>query len=212
MYIRITLSPVTVAEGGGLAVAPGSHCLSGKGKIGKLAKKARKIITSSGSGTTCFLEELDPECNSQMDELKRVYDLQPGDAIVHDRYLFHKPDRFKIDDGDDDDDEKKSKNKNKKIVKQRISLRYMPSDATFFDNGMNIDGAHQQKKLVTGDPLWKAGEYFPQTWPYALEEETNARVIQDQNLFDTKFLFKTLKWIASNKIQLKKQQATTTSS
>eukprot|EP00560_Eucampia_antarctica_P008887 CAMPEP_0197823134 /NCGR_PEP_ID=MMETSP1437-20131217/458_1 /TAXON_ID=49252 ORGANISM="Eucampia antarctica, Strain CCMP1452" /NCGR_SAMPLE_ID=MMETSP1437 /ASSEMBLY_ACC=CAM_ASM_001096 /LENGTH=417 /DNA_ID=CAMNT_0043422133 /DNA_START=134 /DNA_END=1387 /DNA_ORIENTATION=+ len=202
--VWITLSPVTVAEGGGLAVAPGSHCLSGKGKIGKLAKKARKIIRSGGNRSTCMLEQLDPECNSQMDELKRVYDLQPGDAIVHDRYLFHKPDRFKFDDDDDDDNEKK--NKNKKIVKQRISLRYMPSDATFFDNGMNIDGAHQHKNLVTGDPLWKGGEYFPQTWPYALEEETNARVIQDQNLVDTKFLFKMLKSIASQKIQLKKKQ------
>ena len=71
---------------------------------------------------------------------------------------------------------------------------------------MNIDGAHQHKNLVTGDPIWKGGEYFPQTWPYALEEETNARVIQDQNFFDTKFLFKMLKSIASQKIQLKKKQ------
>lgn len=180
--VWIALSPTTAEEGGGLAVAPGTHDPSGTGRIGRLAQKARNAIAiaSNGAGSTCILEMVEPECNAEMEQIKRVYDMQPGDAIVHDRYLFHKPDAFKENDNGHNDNEKT-------FTKQRISLRYMPSDATFFNTG--VDGAATQKNLKTGDPLWKAGEYFPQTWPCELEEERKANTKQDRNPFSAKLLF-----------------------
>ena len=191
MNVWIALSPTTAEEGGGLAVAPGSHDPSGKGTIGRLAQKARRAIASNGARTTCFLDMLEPDCNAQMEQIKRVYDMQPGDAIIHDRYLFHKPDAFNENDIDNDNDN--VGHNEKTVTKQRISLRYMPSDATFFDNGKDVDGAATRKNLKTGDPLWKAGEYFPQTWPCELEEERKANSKQDPHPFNTKLLFRLLK-------------------
>lgn len=183
--VWISLSPVNAEEGGGLAVAPGSHNLTGRGRVGKILRRARVAIASKGGATTCALAKLDPASNDYMEATKRVYNLQPGDAIVHDRYLFHKPDSFKENNNNDCDED----NDNNKIVtKQRISLRYMPSDATFFDNELGVDGAVNHKNLQTGDPLWKAGEYFPQTWPCQLEAEAKAHPRQDVDLLGTKFL------------------------
>merc|ERR1712176_187511 len=179
--VWITLSPVTAKEGGGLAVSPGSHNLSGSGKIGKLLRKARRAIASGKSQSTCSLAMLEPTCQEYMEKNKRVYDLQPGDAIIHDRYLFHKPDDFK---------EGSPESTKDAATKQRISLRYMPSAATFFDNGADVDGAAVHKNLKTGDFLYEAGEYFPQVWPQQLEAEAKVSARQDENFYTTKFLFK----------------------
>jgi hypothetical protein len=192
--VWISLSPVNAEEGGGLAVAPGSHNLTGRGRTGKILRRARRAIASGEGRSTCALARLDPACHDYMETTKRVYDLQPGDAIIHDRYLFHKPDNFKESNNNIDDD------KNNAIVtKQRISLRYMPSDATFFDNGLGVDGAANHKNLKTGDPLWKAGEYFPQAWPCQLEAEAGASPKQDVNLLGTKFLKNILASMLSKK-------------
>eukprot|EP00536_Pseudo-nitzschia_multiseries_P012487 jgi/Psemu1/309166/fgenesh1_kg.479_\ len=158
--VWITLSPVTAAEGGGLAVAPGSHDLTGSGDIGKLTRRARRTIAAKGGYTTCLLESLAPDYHDELETIKRVYDLEPGDAIVHDRYVFHRADPFR-----------ENENENEKF---RISLRYMPSDATYFNSGYGTDPAVTEKHLETGDPLWKAGEFFPQVWPSTLEEEVSA--------------------------------------
>lgn len=183
--VWISLSPVNAEEGGGLAVAPGSHNLTGRGRTGKILRRARIAIASMGGATTCALAKLDSASNDYMEATKRVYNLQPGDAIVHDRYLFHKPDNFKENNDNDGDEDK---NNNTIVTNQRISLRYMPSDATFFDNGLGVDGAVNHKNLQTGDPLWKAGEYFPQAWPCQLEAEAKAHPRQDVDLLGTKFL------------------------
>lgn len=185
--VWITLSPVTAEEGGGLAVAPGSHNLSGKGRVGRIVQRARRAIASGGQQTTCALARLDPESHAYMEEIKCVYDLQPGDAIVHDRYLFHKPDAFKK--GNDDE----------MVVKQRVSIRYMPSDATYFGNENGLDRAVVHKNLQTGDPLWKAGEYFPQAWPSQLEDEAKASPQQDANMLGTSTLIE----VGMKKISMK---------
>lgn len=180
--VWISLSPLNAEEGGGFAVALGSHNLTGKGKAGRIFRKARKAIASMGSQTTCALGKLEPTCQEYMEKIKHVYDLQPGDAIVHDRYIFHRPDPFKASAGDD--------SKNEEITKQRVTLRYMPSDATCFNNGNSIDGAAKYKNLKTGDPLWKAGEYFPQAWPNRLEAEAKASPRRDDEMFGPMTMFR----------------------
>ena len=187
--VWITLSPVTAEEGGGLAVAPGSHNLTGRGRVGKLLRKARRTIASGGAQTTCALAMMDPTSHEYMERTKRVYDLQPGDAIIHDRYLFHKPDNFKSTNDENQDT----------VTKQRISFRYMPSDATYFDNGQSVDAALEHKNMKTGDPLWKGGEYFPQAWPHQLEAEAKASPREDENIFGTKRVFQLARFILTSK-------------
>ena len=184
--VWITLSPLTAEEGGGLAVAPRSHNLTGKGRAGNFLQRARKAIASKGPQTQCFLDKVDPSCHQYMERSKRVYDLQPGDAIIHDRYVFHKTEGF-------NEKSSKSEKEGEEVIKHRISFRYMPSDATFFNNGNGNDGAAFQKKLQTGDPLWKAGEYFPQVWPNRLEDEAKTSPKPDVNLFGSRFLIRTAK-------------------
>lgn len=181
--VWISLSPVTAKEGGGLAVAPGTHYPSCRGMIGRLIREGRRAIGAGGS-KTCLLAMLEPDSHAHMERIKKVYDLQPGDAIVHDRYLFHKTDEFKDVGGDNDD----RGNDTEGATKQRISLRYMPSDATYFRKETSFDAAAAQKDLETGDPIWKAGEYFPQAWPCELEEELNKYTKLDENFAGAKTL------------------------
>mmetsp|Transcript_19042 Transcript_19042/g.26875 ORF Transcript_19042/g.26875 Transcript_19042/m.26875 type:complete len:245 (-) Transcript_19042:313-1047(-) len=163
--VWITLSPVTAAEGGGLAVAPGTHKMS-------FTKKARDAIAEKGALTTCHLQVLQPECHAKMESLKKVYDLQPGDAIFHDRYVFHRADHFV--------DSKKKRGG----VKQRISLRYVPDDSTF--QGLGSEVAANVKNLSTGDAIRKGAEYYPQTWPDSLPEERNKKGLKQEKVFTLK--------------------------
>ena len=169
--VWITLSPVTKEEGGGLAVAPGTH------KLG-FASKAREAISTSFGGT-CKLQDLAPECHEKMEELKTVYDLQPGDAIIHDRYVFHRSHPFV----------NPSSIKSRMAgSKQRISLRYVPSDSTFFDNNLVDREIVSAKGISTGDHVSRGGEYFPQCWPNRLKEEESMQVLAEKNPFTLKLL------------------------
>lgn len=170
--VWITLSPVTSQEGGGLAIAPKSH------KV-QFAKKARMAI-ASGPRATCELERLDPKSHDKLEHMKKVYDLQPGDAIVHDRYIFHRAEPFH--------DLVQGK---KAGTKQRISLRYVPADATFYKNEINADNqVVERKSLCTGDLISKGGEYFPQTWPFRIPDESQMKVKTDENPFTLRKMMK----------------------
>lgn len=161
--VWIALSPISAKEGGGLALAKGSHKVS-------FAKKAREIIAENGARTTCSLGRLDPRLNTKMEKLKVLYDLEAGDAIFHNRYLFHRVQSFF--------DEESSR---KKKTKQRISLRYVSADDTFYDYVGTEKRAVEAKGLKTGDVISKGGAWFPQTWPYRLTEEKKKRVKAEKN-------------------------------
>ena len=203
----ITLSPVTVREGGGLAIAPGTHDLTGRGETGKLSLKSRKAIAAKGGMTTCLLEQLEPDCHAQLEAIKQVHDLEPGDAILHDRYIFHRTDQFNDSDNNGNDADDTAADDDTNAQKFRISLRYMPSDATYFNPGTGIDGAATEKHLETGDPLWKAGEYFPQVWPGALEVEAKTKAKADVNLLSSGRIFRTGMKMIRTKMFGKEEQA-----
>ena len=121
---------------------------------------------------------LEPDSHEEMEKLTTVYDLEPGDAIIHDRYIFHKSHPF----AESESDANKNKYKNKKRgTKQRISLRYVPADATF-NNGMNKDPgvAIAIKNLETGDSV-----SYPQVWPNSLPEERRCTVENESRGFVT---------------------------
>ena len=146
--VWITLSPLRASEGGGLAVAPGSSSATWREKcrgfIGTFTPGARPV--------TCDLATLSPEYNRRLDALKLLHDMEPGDAIFHSRYCFHKGEPF--DEGD---------------TKLRYSIRYMPADARLFDNTNEV--AIREKGLTDGAPLAAAGEYYPQVWPKPIRGE-----------------------------------------
>ena len=199
--VWITLSPVSKKEGGGLALAKGSHVKKG------WTKKARDVIAVRGPATTCLLHTLDEDSWERLEVLKQTHDLQPGDAIFHNRYLFHKVDPF-FPHGDDDEQQKK------KIrgMKHRISLRYMPADATYHpfeqegSGGDNNDPVVQNKGLKRGDPISKAGEYFPQTWPHRLVEEQQKKVLAEPEFITLKRIFRMTQAMRKQKKKQQQQQ------
>jgi len=106
--IWVALDEVS-SQGGGLAVAAKSHT--------EEYLHCRETIRGVN---TCNMQELDPEAYAQLEELRVVPLMQPGDAIVHTRWLFHRSDPFAkasqaMEDG-------------KGIA--RYSVRYMPTSAT----------------------------------------------------------------------------------
>lgn len=174
--VWITLSSISKKDGGGLALARGSHVKKG------WTRKARDVIAIREGGpiTTCQLQALDVESWERMEGLKETHDLQPGDAIFHNRYLFHKGDPFSAE----------SDVRERKGMKHRISLRYMPANATYQLFGSSADPVIDSKGLKTGDALSKGGEYFPQTWPHRLPEEQLKEVLADPDMFTFKGIFK----------------------
>lgn len=127
--VWIALSPMTAKQGGGLAVTPGSHKAD-------FAEKAKETIRKDPL-LTCHIETLDPDIHNKLEAMKTVYDMEPGDAIIHDRYLFHRSDSFHEDVDDN-------------LVLNRYSIRYMPEDALSHDH--------------SGQPLKDFDDEFPQVF------------------------------------------------
>mmetsp|Transcript_5109 Transcript_5109/g.7540 ORF Transcript_5109/g.7540 Transcript_5109/m.7540 type:complete len:273 (+) Transcript_5109:1037-1855(+) len=168
--VWITLSPLKASEGGGLAIAPTSHSIHWR-------EDARAVIAvppQGGVPQTCAMEQLSPEYHEKFERMKRTFDMEPGDAIIHDRYVFHRTDQFKK--------EKRTFGFGfMKRSKLRISLRYMPSKATVFvfDAGVQ-DVGFVEKNMKTGDAVEKGGEYFPQVWPTSLKKEREVKVKEEE--------------------------------
>lgn len=178
--VWITLSPLRASEGGGLAIAPTSHAISWR-------EDARAVITGfeeNGYPKTCNMEKLSPEFHGKVESLKKTFDMEPGDAIIHDRYIFHRTDKF----------QKERKLGFLKRTKHRISLRYMPAKAGVFVNEHAMqDQGFREKGMKTGDALEKGEEYFPQVWPTSLKKEREMKVKEEEPFLTWGRLIKMLK-------------------
>ena len=146
--VWIALSPMSAKRGGGLAVSPGSH-------KEKFAQDGIPIIRAGG---TCGMETLAPDIHSKLEDMKVLYDMEPGDAILHDRWLFHRSEKFK---GAEEDD----------VVLNRYSIRYMPADAKAFDNGYDDVYKDEKYKGMDGQPLKSFDGYYPQVFPTTIASE-----------------------------------------
>jgi len=131
----IALSPMRISEGGGIRLAKGSHTAN-------WALECREVIKNG----TCNIEELSPSCYERLLAVSVTHDMDPGDAIIWDRYLFHRGDPFLEESNEQ---------------KLRYSIRYVPS-------GVTARGMHHSS-VKTGELL--KGPHYPQVWPRALEEE-----------------------------------------
>jgi Phytanoyl-CoA dioxygenase (PhyH) len=146
--VWIALSPMSAKRGGGLAVSPGSH-------KEKFAQDSIPIIVAGG---TCGMETLAPDIHKKLEAMKVLYDMEPGDAIIHDRWLFHRSEKFQ---GTEETD----------VVLNRYSIRYMPADAKAFDNGYDEVYKDEKYKGMDGQPLEQFNGYYPQVFPTTIASE-----------------------------------------
>ncbi|KAL3898087.1 MAG: hypothetical protein SGARI_006762, partial [Bacillariaceae sp.] len=104
----IALDPLNIEEGGGLAVL--NRTLFAETPPLDLSEEDCRAAIA---GATCEMPEKSPQCQAKMETSKMEFDMRPGDAIVWDRYTFHRgvggTDKLPED-----------------AVKQRYSVRYIP--------------------------------------------------------------------------------------
>jgi hypothetical protein len=142
----ITLDPLRVNEGGGLAVL--NRTLFHETEPLEVTEETcRQAI----AGATCEMPEKSPLCHAKMEATKMEFDMQPGDAILWDRWTFHRGVGG-------------TELLAKDAVKQRYSVRYMPQGSKAF-------GA-VHSSIGQGD-LFES-PYYPQVWPNLLESEMKA--------------------------------------
>lgn len=125
LNVWIALSDYCSSQGGGLAIAPGSHRKPWTGKARDLLRK---------TGRTCALAEIGPDYHSECEKLAlRTMDMKPGDAIIHSRWLFHRSDPFSSVGA-----------QSTKEPLMRYSVRYMPEAAIISSNFDAVVKANEQ--------------------------------------------------------------------
>lgn len=144
--VWITLDPLSAEEGGGLAVLDRAAFRRAE-PAGLTEAQCRSAI----AGATCDMAKLSPECHAKMEASKLEFDMAPGDALVWDRWTFHRgvagTDAMPRD-----------------AIKQRYSVRYVPHGATAF-------GA-VHRSVGQGEVF--ESPYYPQVWPELIESEMKA--------------------------------------
>ena len=101
------------------------------------------------SMATCQMEKLSPSCHQKMLKSSLVPDMEPGDALIWDRWTFHRSEPFASIVPE---------------VKYRYTIRYVPEASTAL--GM------LHKSVQAGERFH--GPYYPQVWPSPLQEELDA--------------------------------------
>lgn len=149
--VWITFSKIDAETGGGLAVAPGSY-------KEKWAQDSVSIIHGDGSSIpqTCQMAQLAPDIHEKFESIKKTFNMEPGDAIIHDRWCFHRSDPFhKVLKSDDS------------AILSRYSIRYMPENARIivspYDNILNTD----ENRMKDGHEMKEFGDLMPQIYPVA---------------------------------------------
>lgn len=158
----IALSPTRIVEGGGIRVVNQSQ-------VEPIFEECRNVITAigpQGYPKTCAMEDLSPECHEKMLEASVVFDMEPGDALIWDRWTFHRSEPFRtvIQTDDDEKTTTSSSSAQEKDYRLRYTIRYVPGTAKAW-------GRHH--------PSQAAGEmydspYYPRVWPSASKSEIKA--------------------------------------
>jgi hypothetical protein len=136
----IALSDYNTATGGGIRVAPQSHSA-------EWGQTCRNILLDAHANYE--MGKLSSECEAKLANVSVVHDMQPGDALLWDRWIFHRQEPFK----------EAAEN----VHKLRYTIRYIPSHARAAVDGL----LHPSVEL--GKPF--LSPYHPQAWPRALEDE-----------------------------------------
>ncbi len=167
----LTLSPIRVAEGGGIRVVNQTASKP-------ILEECRAVIqqkSEHGFPQTCYMETLSPECHQKLTDASTVFDMEPGDALIWDRWTFHRSEPFNVDALEGREDEHRL----------RYTIRYVPGSAKA---NYIIDHKLQEKGEKFDSP------YYPQVWPKALKSEIDpiqkGELDQHKNVSGSKFFQK----------------------
>ncbi|CAJ1946730.1 unnamed protein product [Cylindrotheca closterium] len=157
----IALSPMRIQEGGGIRVVNQS-------KVEPIFEECRQAITNVGErgySPTCDMEEVSPECHEKMLEASVVFDMEPGDALIWDRWTFHRSEPFRpVPEGERSEEHQcddPSAGADGDDYRLRYTIRYVPGKAKAW-------GRHHPSQ-VTGETF--DSPYYPQVWPSVLKSE-----------------------------------------
>jgi len=173
----IALSTTVASEGGGIRVVNQSLISS------ETFDECKAVIRGAGAagyGATCDMEKLSPSCHQSMMDASVLYDMNPGDAILWDRWTFHRGEPFKnaaaaVQEGQH---------------KMRYTIRYIPSTAV-------AQGVLHPS--VTQGELFDS-PFHPQVWPSHRKDEIDLiRVGMEE---DASFGWKTIGRFLMHKIGL----------
>lgn len=151
----IALSPMRITEGGGIRVV-------NQTMVKPIFEECRNVIREVNPEAphipqTCDMEKISPFCHKKMLEASTVFDMEPGDALLWDRWTFHSSEPFHNQGPTLEDGEVLGH-------KLRYTIRYIPGTARAF----GIVHESQEVGEVFNSP------HYPQVWPKALESEMNA--------------------------------------
>ena len=181
----ISIDDIPPGPGGTFALAVGSHAVDWKDSahsaIGSVVtypedgfKDARDLVKNRPGAGTCNLETAAPETYEKMENSKRIYDLQRGDVIFHERWLFHRTipfDREVVHNhklrywGYKGGYEKESP---PPLMKRRYSVRYGPGSSVVI-KGWGTEPSVLWNEANAGktvdDVSQVDGPWYPQCWP-----------------------------------------------
>lgn len=173
----VALDDMPVDQGGGFALAVGSHEVPWRDEAHQVTgasttfppegyKSAQDMISQRPGQGTCNLRLSAPHLHRRMEETKRIYPVLRGDVIFHERWLFHRTVPFERDFVTAHQDED--------IIYRRYSIRYGPGSAVIppgYGTELSVlwdekNGGRTADEVSTLDGPW-----YPQAWPLVNFEE-----------------------------------------
>ena len=142
----LALSSTVAAEGGGIRIVNQSLLSP------ETFEECKGVIRSGDAGynRTCNMEERSPSCHQRMLDASVLYDMNPGDAILWDRWTFHRGEPFK-----------NAASVKEAVHKMRYTIRYIPSTA--------VAQGVLHPSVKQGDRF--DSPFYPQVWPSHRKKE-----------------------------------------
>lgn len=176
-YNETVLDEESEEQEGGFALAVGSHRASWRHEAYHVTgaqptappegfQSALDMVQRREGQGTCNIAQAAPHLQRRLEETKRVYkDLQAGDVIFHDRWLFHRT-----------IPQITSKSPKPNVIKRRYSVRLGPG-VSVIPPGYGTEPSVLYNEKHGGQTANKVSEtwpWYPQVWPRAIDTELEA--------------------------------------
>lgn len=176
----IAIDDLPVNDGGGFALAVGSHVAPWRHDAYRATgatptypqegfNSAADMFAKRSGGGTCNLKKVAPKINQLMEDRKRVYDVKRGDVIFHTRWLFHRTVPFHRDVVENAF--RTSGRTHLPLLHRRFSIRYVPGTSRL-PSGYGMEPSVLWNETNAGqlinDVVANSGPWYPQCWPSPL--------------------------------------------
>lgn len=170
----IALDDMPSMGGGSFALAVGSHKSSWRYDAQYITgattffpadgyqSAADMFANRTGSGT-CNIQTSAPHLYRRMEETKRIYNLQKGDVIFHQRWLFHRTVPFE-----------KGYASHKELFYRRYSVRFSPGSAIIppgYGTELSVLWNEENGNRTADKVCELDGPWYPEVWPATNMEE-----------------------------------------